>query len=546
MLFLYNEMEKKMNNIMKDLLELVSVRSDSGTVLECVCADKIYEMILRDPYFREHPEMCGKYDENDMFGRPVVWALKKGESRRTVVVSGHYDAVETTCYGDFEEFALDPARLKSEMLKSGRFTGDVLDDLNNENWMFGRGAADMKAGVAMNLQMLREFEPVEKNLLFTAVCDEENLSAGARQAVNLYGDLKEKYDLEYVYGVITEPLNLRGVGKDDPVYLLDGTGGKILPVAVVKGRLAHSAYVMNGLNSALILAEIIRNVDLSTDFLSPDLGICNQPPATQIFSDLKKTYDVSIPEYSAAGFNMVYFAGDQPMDLINRLVGVCKAACDTVVERFNKVYDSMVKAGQLHASFWVDNKPFVMTLSQLKEMLKDRDGFTEYDKKAAETARRRVFSKEMTMQKAGIEYIQKLMDFAGFTQPGVVVGVVPPFYPTVNNERMVKNLHPLHETCAKNLKEQGINLGFRSYSQGITDISYMSCKNVDSALGVMDNMAIPSDVYGIDFETLSRMNIPCQLVGPACRHIHQITERVYVPDVEVTIPAVLRELIKQA
>ncbi len=535
-----------MNRIIEDLLKLVAVRSDSGDPCEVNAARAVLDIIKEDPYFVENPQLCGFYDKGDVYGRPVVWAIKKGASKRTVVLSGHYDAVETKCYGKFEPYALDPPRLKEEMLKSCLFDGDILEDLKNENWMFGRGAADMKAGLCINLQMLREFEPAEKNLLFTAVCDEENLSAGARQAVNLYGELKERFGLEYVYGAITEPLNLRNVGKDDPVYVLDGTGGKILPVAVVKGRLAHSAYVMNGLNSALILAEIIRNVDLSMDFLSEDLGVCNQPPATQVFGDLKKTYDVSIPEYSAAGFNMIYYAQDDPKDFVDRLAEVCRKACDTVVERFNDVYRKMVEAGKLYEGFWVDNKPAVMTLLELKDILRSKEGYEGFEAGVAFEVAELVKSRKMTMQKAGIEYIQRLMDFAGFTQPTVVVGVVPPFYPTVSNKRMVKDLSGLNERCREILSGKGINLSFRAYSQGITDISYMSCANVDSALNIMANMAIPASVYNTDFKVLSTLNIPVQLVGPACRHIHQMAERVYVPDVEYTIPEVLRTLISEA
>lgn len=535
-----------MRSICEMLVDLVAIRSDTGTPTECGAAKRIFELLMEDPYFQENPDMCGMYDKGDCFGRPVVWGLKKGSTGRTVILTGHYDAVETSCYGVFEPLSLSPEPLRNAMLESGSFSGEVLKDLQDDNWMFGRGAADMKAGIAINLHMLRNYEFGEKGILFTAVCDEENLSAGARQAIGLYEELKEKHGLDYVYAAITEPLGTKQVGNGVPVPLLDGATGKILPVVVVKGKLAHSAYVMNGLNSALILAEIIRGVDLNTDFLSNSMGICNQPGSTQIFFDMKKDYDVSIPEYSAAGFNLTYYADTDPMEQLKKLEKVCLDACDTVVERYNKVFDQMTAANQIDPSYRVEYYPQVMTLAQLKEMLADKPGFAQKDKSLQAEAEEKIRSGELTMQKAGIGYIRALMDLAELTAPAVVVGVVPPFYPTVTNQRLSKSIQPMLERTSKALESEGIPITVRPYSQGMNDTSYMSCANPASAMVIMDNMAISKDIYSIDFAALARLNIPTQLVGPAARNVHQMAERVYLPDVEETIPRVLQELIKQA
>ncbi len=536
-------MEKRIQDTLR---QLVAVRSDSGTVSERDMAAKLYEILREDPYFQEHPELCGLYDGGDPLGRPVVWGLKLAPCRRTVILSGHYDAVETSPYGVFEPYALQPDLLKEKMLESGRFSGEVLEHLQDENWMFGRGAADMKAGDAINLHLLREFEPKDKCLLITAVSDEENLSAGARQAIGLYQMLQEKYGLEYVYAAVTESCALRGGGEGDPLLLLNGTSGKLLPVAVVKGRLAHSAYVMNGLNSALILAEIIRSMEINTDFLSFDQGMCNQPPATQIFSDLKPSYDVSTPEYSAVGFNMTYYAADDPMERLERLKQVCYDACRRAVEKYEDVFDRMTAAGQLFTGYRAEYSPTVLSLVELKERLRGVPDFAKKDRELQNKMAEEIRSGKATMQKAGIRYIHHLMELGDLPAPTVVVGVVPPFYPTVSAAYLSRDIRPMVERAKKALEEKGYTFREHAYTQGMTDMSYMACLSPRTCAAVMENMAVPGTIYAIDFAALAHLNVPTQLIGPASRNIHQMLERVYLPDVDEHIPCLLRELIRQA
>lgn len=535
-----------MKSIREMMMELVAVRSDSGTALERDAAQKIHDLVREDPYFQQNPQMCGVYDNGDLFGRPVIWALKKGRTGRTVVLTGHYDAVETTCYGALEPLALEPEKLRRAMLETGGWGDEIMRDLNDPNWVFGRGAADMKSGVAINLRLLAEYETADNGILFTAVCDEENLSAGARQAIPLYEELRERFGLEYVYAAITEPIGLRRGEPGEPMPVLDGASGKLLPVAVVKGRLAHSAYVMNGLNSALILAEIIRRVDLSTDFLSSDLGVCNQPPATQIFFDMKKDYDVSTPEYSAAGFNMTFYGATDPMEQVDKLRRVCEQACADVVARYNAVFDQMQSAGQLYAGFRVEYHPEVMLLEELKERLQKQPGYEAAEAAVRKDLDAQVRSGTMNMQKAGIHYIRALMDLAHFPQPTVVIGVVPPYYPAVTNRRLSRDIAPMLERTAQAVRDEGMTLRIIPYSQGMNDTSFMSCMNPESAVQVMENMAVSKELFDIDFAALSRLNIPTQLIGPAAKNVHQMAERVFMPDVEENVPRLLRELIRQA
>src|SRR6185295_5751871 len=87
-------------------------------------------------------------------GRPVVWALVRGRSPRTVLLLGHYDTVgvgEYAAFGapDAEALAFRPDELRRVLLaaRSGptseaalRAEADLEEERANPGtWMFGRG-----------------------------------------------------------------------------------------------------------------------------------------------------------------------------------------------------------------------------------------------------------------------------------------------------------------------------------------------------------------------------------------------------------------------
>ena len=368
-------------------------------------------LVREDPYFGEHPDHCGAWDGGDPLGRPVVWALKKGSGRRTVVFSGHYDTVDTACYGVFEPYALSPDALRKAMLDAPPADEELRRDLADENWMFGRGCADMKAGLALNLNALYEYCPGEVNVLFTAVSDEENLSAGARQAVGLYSLLQERFDLEYAIAVVSEPSE-RDVGADAPHPIINGSAGKILPVVVARGIPAHSASMLRGLNSAHLIANIIRETEYDTAFLSQGGNLFTEPPAVQLVRDLKAGYDVSMPEYTAAAFNMTFFCGTDPVELMNQLLHNCKVAADDLLERYSACMDDMERTGRIGPDRRKHFGVRVLTLEELEAELCAQSGYEAYRREAKARSARLVASGE-TLLWASICYIRDIMAFAG-------------------------------------------------------------------------------------------------------------------------------------
>lgn len=87
-------------------------------------------------------------------------------------------------YGELKPLAFDSEKLLGEMIKRLKATGEnpvALTDLQSGDFLPGRGLLDMNAGLAAGIAAMEHYRG-EATLLFVAVCDEEERSAGARAA----------------------------------------------------------------------------------------------------------------------------------------------------------------------------------------------------------------------------------------------------------------------------------------------------------------------------------------------------------------------------
>jgi arginine utilization protein RocB len=95
------------------------------------------------------------------------------------------------------------------------------------------------------------------------------------------------------------------------------------------------------------------------------------------------------------------------------------------------------------------------------------------------------------------------------------------------------------------LKERfGLGVDVEPYSMGMSDNSYISCTEIGRDLEVMKNMVTPKTLYDIPFEDIAKVSMPSIMVGPWGKDFHTLTERVYMPDVEETTPAVIEAIIR--
>jgi len=531
-----------MSNIKDILYKLVEVQSDTGTKKEIDMAECIFNIIKEQEYFINNPELFGKYFNNDFLNRPVVWALRKGKTNRTIVLAGHYDAVEIESFGTMKQYALKPDELK-EKLKSINVPEDVQKDLQSNDWYFGRGICDMKAGIAINMDAVFSNINDDVNVLFVGVHDEENLSAGMRQSTKLLCELKEKYNLDYKLILITEP---HGRKKEDTFKISLGSVGKLMPLIVAKGKIAHSSDVMEGLNSTAIMAQIISNIELNPDLCSTDKSMTTPPPTVLFARDMKETYDVSIPEYSAVFLNYQFLKSITPNEIIDEVKNICNKSMKTVIEKYNYAYDTLNECYSLKGNNKRNYKPLVYTFEEIEIIAeKSNSNYADLKNELYDKINNKVRKNEISIQDAGILIVKKIIELSEITEPVIVIGIIPPYYPAVNNSYLDNNNVLFEDTIEKALSENySLKLEKESYFMGICDGSYTSCTDRKGEEEVMSNMVTSKEIYEIPFDYIEKISAPFIVLGPWGKEYHTITERIYMPDVEKTVPDIIRLLIK--
>lgn len=160
-------------------------------------------------------------------GRPNVVAVVAGSGPgRTLMFEGHVDVVTP---GDPQAWSFPP------------FSGNIVDAR-----LLGRGAADMKSGVAAAMLATRALarapERWSGTVIFTAVMDEEAFSIGARALVDL--------GIQADYCIVTEPMH-------DPIL---GGVGKVLVRGEVTGKSSHASMPDQGINAAEEGARLVAQL----------------------------------------------------------------------------------------------------------------------------------------------------------------------------------------------------------------------------------------------------------------------------------------------
>ena len=109
--------KKRLYDNMKRLVEVPSV---SGTDQEIQGAYKLQEILLEIPYFQEHKDnvkLVPLY--NDPLNRVIVTAYLEccPNSKKTVILTGHYDVVDVEEFGNLQDDAYDVEKISKEMEK---------------------------------------------------------------------------------------------------------------------------------------------------------------------------------------------------------------------------------------------------------------------------------------------------------------------------------------------------------------------------------------------------------------------------------------------
>jgi arginine utilization protein RocB len=501
-------------------------------------------------YFKTNPQYWGKHPVlNDVLNRHVLWGIVKGMGNDTIVLIHHYDVVEIEEYETVRSFAHDVNKINHQVKAMlHKFDQQAIDDLNSTAWQFGRGTADMKAGGAIQLALLKQYAlnpNFHGNVIVLCLPDEENLSAGMRSAVSLLSELKQRFFLNFLLMINGEPHQSLSTSSG---VVYEGSVGKIMPVVYTRGSLAHVGRIFEGFNPLHLISEFIINTELNIDFSDISSNEATPPPSWLYLKDQKTHYDVSIPTVICAYLSVLTMntSGDVFLD---KLKLVAEQSFSTVISRMNRSYQKYLTAiGQP-----VENLPWSINVKTFAELFQDvkkaaGDVFISAYQEKLEVIHQSVTLGKKNLVESSFDLIGFCLQYSKDKSPIMVIGLSPPYYPDVSNQRLAnldQKIYQLSEIINKftmdNWQQSYLT---KNYYTGISDLSYSSILDSENLkTSIAGNMPLWGKTYQIPFEEISKINMPCINIGPWGKDFHKISERVLIKDLYERTPGILNHVI---
>jgi len=543
-------MEERIRAILSKLL---SVKSLTCSEAECTLAEWFVSFFRSMPYFQKHPEDAGAYAiPNDPYGRSVPYALLRGKRTDTVVLSGHFDVVSSEEYGAAEEYAYQLGSTKlEEMLKNFPLTDEQRGDLESDEWLWGRGVADMKGGLAIHAALFEQYAAqaeagtLEGSILFVPVPDEESYSAGMRGAVEIFRMFQRKYDLNYKLMIDPEPTRV----VDGALVLSLGSVGKLMPAILVQGKKAHAGRFYEGLSAVSVLADIQLRTNGSLDFCDVCQNEASVPPTWANLRDRKRGYDVSIPHRAGGYFTVLSFS-TTPEDIEEKLRRICTEAFTSQVTKLDEEYQRFKTMNRSERREHIRYQPCVMSFHELCKQLRerDRDGFERFYASAYARAVAAVEHGEKSYPDATLDIMEEALNYSDISYPITLIGFAPPYYPPVHSDHVRGKegcgSKALEFVAALSKKEYGQSIVLENYFNGISDLSYSALTAPFSYASLSDNMPLWGDAYRINFDAMEKIAVPSIIYGPIGKEYHTYAERVNKHSLYHVIPATTKALIE--
>ncbi|WP_051668397.1 M20/M25/M40 family metallo-hydrolase [Deinococcus frigens] len=514
--------------------------SVTGSAGETAFGGRLEALLRTWPTFAARPGDVWLSPARHGYAAQNVYGLVPGRSARTLLLSGHYDTVETGDYGEWQPLACEPETLSQAVAAALARLPDptaaealTVRDLAGGDFLMGRGLLDMKGGLAAGLAVLERYAalPLRErpgHLLLVATPDEEGRSSGARAVAHDLPALALGRSLDVVAGINLDATADTGDGNEGrAVYL--GTVGKVLVSALVIGRAAHAAYPFDGLSATLLAAALISRIEAAPELADAAHGEASAPPVCLELRDGKTAYDVTSPGQVWCAFNMLT-QGRTPGAVLAQFVAVAQAAASDALAEF------AARAAAAHspnAAALAGAQAEVLTFGELRGRAVTRAG---------EEAVRRVQDGPAGPNPLADsrEIMAALTTLAGLTGPAVVLGFGALHYPATHlaghpHDHALLGAAQSH--AADLSRQTGQSLRLRHAFPGISDMSFLGQPADDATEQVLArHTAHPAH---IDPAPPDALRFPVVNIGPWGRDYHQPLERVHVPYSFGVVPELL-------
>ena len=507
------------------------------------------EMLAQTAYFRDNPDHLRlQRTVADRYPRSNLYACVRGAGPATVVLVGHYDVVSIENYGSLAAWATDPPellpRLIAELSANAATDADrlALRDLQSGSYLPGRGALDMKSGLAAGLAVLLRFaaQPERQgNLLFIATPDEEDASHGARSAALLLPALAEEWGLELRAAINLDASSDQGDGAEGQAIFL-GTVGKFLPAVYVVGRDAHAGYPFDGINANLLAAAITYRIECNVDLCDQAEGAIAPPPVCLKQSDLKTQYDVTTPGAAWCYFN--YLTHGRPAaEVLALFTAEVRGALEAALKAHNRQARNYARRNGTAARPAWDSQ--VRSFAELRQQALENGG-TNCQAALNDLVDRLMVDQALDSPSFSRQIIELLWKWSGWSGPAAVVAFGSLHYPHTLVDPRKPHHARLHAAARRHASamaaERDIALQVRPFFTGISDMSfYGSAMEAADEAVVRDNTPLWGSRLQFDYGAVRALDLPIVNIGPWGRDYHQRNERIFMPYSFETVPELI-------
>jgi len=516
------------------ICELVSWHSRTGTKGEVEFPHKLKNELLKHSYFKENPTHIKLHDAS--LDRNALTALyQSGVTDETIVLISHFDTVHTEEFGELGDLAFRPEDLTKAMQdRKALLTPDVQEDIDSDEYLFGRGVMDMKMGLALHMHLLEQAS-AEKwpiNLLLVTVPDEEVNSAGMRTAVTGLTQLRDEYDLNYKLFLNSEP-SFSQIPRDEQYYIYSGTIGKIMPSALFYGRETHAGEPLNGLTGHYMNSYLTQAMEFNKDFIEEAYGEETPLPICLQTNDLKQDYSAQTSHHSYALYNVFVMNrnAEEVMDIFKDTAKKAMKACQVN-------YEAVCKRKQVDPIGDIQ----VLTYEDLYDHAVKKLGAVK-----VEALKEKVLTDEnLDEREKSVHFSDVLMLNCPELAPATILFYAPPYYPAVNSTENELVQETIDFTINSLAEEFDVKAKQVHYFNGISDLSYVNYNADDTGwTSYRNNTPVWGNTYSIPFEDMQKLQSPVINIGPFGKDAHKLTERLHKESAFVQTPYVLKKVIKK-
>ncbi|MEE0154384.1 MAG: M20/M25/M40 family metallo-hydrolase [Agathobaculum butyriciproducens] len=515
---------------------LVAVPSMNGTRGERDIADAIEAYLREIPYFAKRPELVITQDlADDPLGRRNVMALLKGGDGTlsdTILLHGHIDTVDVADYGKYQPYAFDCDRL-AEVLRDAELPEEARRDLESGEYLFGRGACDMKGGDAVFLVLARHLaehpETLHGNLLLSFNPVEETLHQGIIEELPELQRLQQEHGLNFRLAINNDFICPMYAG-DTTRYVYTGAVGKLLPMFYIIGRETHVAQCFEGFSPDLTAAELTRIIDRNPAFCDGYKGEYSLPPTVLKMQDLKERYNVQTPRTACVYFN--YFVHNRQLtDIMAQLKEAARTALDRVTREADERYRTYCELSGMQYSSLVEPSQVLDYRTLVERARAAYDG--DLDALIEQTLHASITAGE-DMRVSSLRIVEKLSEVSGIKTPTVVVFFATPFCPHNTLKSEVPEEWAVYEQVERIAAEFGAESGetmkMQQFFPSLTDSSYLKIDDDEASIAVLQsNFPGYETLYPVPLTTAKALNIPAVNYGVWGKDCHKWTERIHIP-----------------